>query len=157
MSCISEVRPTTISVLFQTLRYVKPPESLITQLDVYTEEKFEDEADMRERANSLMINGRSSSEMDGLLGELGQLAKQFPDLYANLMEILKCYTSLLNLDTDVYGAPSSWSCRCTHARAYIGSSKLICSPYCTGLPRKQYNSMTCTSRLEEPLRLLISG
>jgi len=68
---------------------------------VYTEEKFEDEADMRERANSLMINGRSSSEMDGLLGELGQLAKQFPDLYANLLEILKCYIGLLSLDTNV--------------------------------------------------------
>jgi len=67
---------------------------------VYTEEKFEDEADMRERANSLMINGHSSSEMDGLLGELGQLAKQFPDLYTNLLEILKRYIGLLNQDTD---------------------------------------------------------
>jgi len=56
---------------------------------------------MRERANSLMINGRSSSEMDGLLGELGQLAKQFPDLYANLLEILKCYIGFLGLDTNV--------------------------------------------------------
>jgi len=53
---------------------------------------------MRERANSLMINGRSSSEVDGLLEELGQLAKQFPDLYANLLEILKRYIGLLNQD-----------------------------------------------------------
>lgn len=87
--------------MLQTLRYVKPPESLLTQLDIYTEEKFEDEADIRERANSLMINGRSSSELDGLLGELGQLAKQFPDLYANLLEILKRYIGLLNQDTDM--------------------------------------------------------
>ena len=56
---------------------------------------------MRERANSLMINGRPSSEVDGLLGELGQLAKQFPDLYTNLLEILKRYIGLLNQDTDV--------------------------------------------------------
>ena len=67
---------------------------------MYTEEKFEDEADMRERANSLMINGRSSSEVGGLLEELGQLAKQFPDLYANLLGILKCYIGLLNKDTN---------------------------------------------------------
>jgi hypothetical protein len=53
---------------------------------------------MRERANSLMINGRSSSEMDVLLAELGELAKQFPDLYANLLEILKRYVGLLNQD-----------------------------------------------------------
>ena len=89
-----------MQILLQTLRYVKPPESLLTQLDVYTEEKFEDEADMRERANSLMINGRSSLEVDGLLGELGQLSKQFPDLYASLLEILKRYISLLNQDID---------------------------------------------------------
>ena len=55
---------------------------------------------MRERANSLMINGHSSLEVDGLLDELGQLAKQFPDLYASLLEILKRYISLLNQDTD---------------------------------------------------------
>jgi len=90
-----------VLILLQTLRYVKPPESLLTQLDIYTEEKFEDEADMRERANSLMINGRSSSEVDGLLDELGQLAKQFPDLYASLLEILKRYIGLLIQDTDM--------------------------------------------------------
>lgn len=66
---------------------------------MYTEEKFEDEADMRERANSLMIGGRSSSEVDGLLEELGQLAKKIPDLYANLLEILKRYIGLLSQDT----------------------------------------------------------
>jgi len=56
---------------------------------------------MRERANSLMINGCSSSEVDGLLGELGQLAKQLPDIYTNLLEILKRYIGLLNGDTNV--------------------------------------------------------
>ena len=55
---------------------------------------------MRERANSLMINGRSSLEVDGLLEELGQLARQFPDLYADLLEILKRYIGLLNQDID---------------------------------------------------------
>ena len=55
---------------------------------------------MRERAKSLMINGRSSSEVDGLLEELGQLAKQFPGLYANVLEILKRYIDLLNQDVN---------------------------------------------------------
>lgn len=90
-----------VLILLQTLRYVKPPESLLTQLDIYTEEKFEDEADMRERVNSLMINGRSSSEVEGLLDELGQLVKQFPDLYASLLDILRRYIGLLVQDTDM--------------------------------------------------------
>ena len=38
--------------MHKTLRYVRPPEALIKQLDVYTEDKFEDEEDMRERAQS---------------------------------------------------------------------------------------------------------
>lgn len=90
-----------VLILLQTLRYVKPPESLLTQLDIYTEEKFEDEADMRERVNSLMINGRSSSEVEGLLDELGQLVKRFPDLYASLLDILRRYIGLLVQDTDM--------------------------------------------------------
>lgn len=55
---------------------------------------------MRERANSLMINGRSGSEEDGLLEELRELAKQFPDLYANLLEILRRLIRFLNQDID---------------------------------------------------------
>lgn len=55
---------------------------------------------MRERAKSLLINGRPSSEVDGLLEEFGQLAKQCPDLYASLLEILRRYIGLLNKDTD---------------------------------------------------------
>ena len=55
---------------------------------------------MRERANSLMANGRSISEVDGLLEELGELTKRFPDLYPDLLEILKRYTGLLNKDID---------------------------------------------------------
>lgn len=70
------------------------------QLDVYAEEKFEDEADMRERANSLMINGHSSSEVNGILEELRELTTQFPDLYASLLEILKRYISFLNQGID---------------------------------------------------------
>lgn len=55
---------------------------------------------MRERANSLIINGCSGSEVDSLLEELGQLAKQYPDLYPSLLEILKRHVGLLNLDVD---------------------------------------------------------
>lgn len=53
---------------------------------------------MRERANSLIINGHSGSEVDGLLQELRGLAKQSPDLYAKLLEILKRCIDLLNQD-----------------------------------------------------------
>jgi hypothetical protein len=57
---------------------------------------------MRERANSLILNGRSGSDVDSLLEELGELAKRFPDLYVNLLEILKRYVGFLNQDVDTY-------------------------------------------------------
>ena len=84
------------------MRYIKPPDSLLTQLDVYTEEKFEDEEDMRERARGLM-NGasghqRARSDSEAALQHLVQLAKQHGDLYPMMVEILKRYTLLLQRD-----------------------------------------------------------
>jgi diaphanous 1 len=61
------------------LRYIKPPDSLLIQLDVYTEEKFEDEEDLRERAENLMKRDaghqRSNSESEIVYGTLIELAK----------------------------------------------------------------------------------
>ena len=55
---------------------------------------------MRERANSLMINGHSSSEVEDLLEGLEGLTKEFPGIYANLLEILKRYIGFLHQDID---------------------------------------------------------
>lgn len=88
----------------QALRYIKPPDSLLTQLNVYTEEKFEDEEDMRERARDLMEelkkNGhqRSLSDSEVALQDLIQLAKQHGELYPTMLDILKHYGQLLQRD-----------------------------------------------------------
>ena len=92
--------------LLQALRYVKPPDSLLIQLDVYTEEKFEDEEDMREHPRSL-INGsskhrRSRSESEIVLEDLVKLARQHGELYPMMVEILKRYEVLLQRDVGMY-------------------------------------------------------
>jgi diaphanous 1 len=90
-------------LLLQALRYVKPPESLTTQLDVYTEEKFEDEEDMRERAKSLVAqrahgHERSRSESEVVLTDLVLLAKQHGELYPMMIEILNHYALIMQRD-----------------------------------------------------------
>lgn len=83
---------------------MKPPDSLLTQLDVYTEEKFEDEEDMRERLQGSMKNGdghiRQRSESEGVLMDLLGLAKQHGELYPLMIEILRGYTAVLERETD---------------------------------------------------------
>ena len=85
----------------QTLRYIKPPESLVTQLDVYTEEKFEDEEDMRERARDVMSDHRRSrSESGAVLDDLLSIAKQHEALYPLMLATLKRYQDIFERDMD---------------------------------------------------------
>ena len=70
------------------------------QLDVYTEEKFEDEEDMRERIRSSVMRGqkgheRAGSDSDAVLQDLVLLAKQHGDLYPTMLDILRHYSDLL--------------------------------------------------------------
>ncbi|TCD69208.1 hypothetical protein EIP91_008311, partial [Steccherinum ochraceum] len=81
------------------LRYIRPPDSLVTQLDIYTEEKFEDEEDMRERNLS---KHRSASESEAGLGELIHAAKQQDDLYAALLETLTHLRHVLESDFEAH-------------------------------------------------------
>lgn len=79
---------------------------MLTQLDVYTEEKVEDEEDMRERSRNL-INGasghrRSRSESEIVLEDLVKLARQHGELYPMMVEILKRYEVLLQRDVGMY-------------------------------------------------------
>ena len=61
---------------------------------MYTEEKFEDEEDMRERARCLVKEGafsghaQSRSDCEVALRDLVQLAKQHGKLYHKMVEIL---------------------------------------------------------------------
>lgn len=85
--------------VIQALRYVKPPDSLVTQLDIYTEEKFEDEEDLRER--SLAAHRRSASPGTAALEELAESFKQSDELHALIMETLTYFRKLLENDTDM--------------------------------------------------------
>ena len=85
----------------QTLRYIKPPESLVTQLDVYTEEKFEDEEDMRERARDVMSeHRRSKSESNTALDDLLKVAKEHEELYPVMLATFKRYGDLFERELD---------------------------------------------------------
>ena len=80
---------------------MKPPESLVTQLDVYTEEKFEDEEDMRERARDTLSDHRGSRpESDAVLDDLLHSAKQQEGIYPMLVMALKRYGDLIDRDVD---------------------------------------------------------
>ncbi len=46
------------------MRYIRPPDPVVTQIDVYTEEKFEDEEDMRERTRTMFKHIDGGSEFD---------------------------------------------------------------------------------------------
>lgn len=74
---------------------------MLTQLDVYTEEKFEDEEDMRERMQEVMSKnaaGKPKSDSELALHDLVQLAKQHGELYPTMMEILRHYGEVLRKD-----------------------------------------------------------
>ena len=74
----------------------------MTQLNLYTEEKYEDEEDMRERAKTLVHqfrgHERSRSDSEVALQDLIQLAKQHGELYPTMLDILKNYGQILQRD-----------------------------------------------------------
>lgn len=72
-------------------------------MNLYTEEKFEDEEDMRERSRSLtdqLTHGhqRVGSDSEVVLQDLVQLAKQHGELYPTMLDILKRYGKILQRD-----------------------------------------------------------
>ena len=80
---------------------MKPPESLVTQLDVYTEEKFEDEEDLRERARDTLAENREArSQADPALDDILRAAKQQESIYPMLLMALKRYGDLIDRDAD---------------------------------------------------------
>lgn len=90
----------------QTLRYIRPPEGLITQLDVYTEEKFEDEEDMRERASHLFYaNDRHNvSEMSSVFEELDTLTRAHTEDHHQVIKIIRILISFLQRQIERYGS-----------------------------------------------------
>ncbi|KIY49480.1 hypothetical protein FISHEDRAFT_65448 [Fistulina hepatica ATCC 64428] len=71
------------------LRHLKPPDSLLTQLDVYSEEKSADEEEHREMSSALPENH------DPITQAVVQLAKQH-DLYSTVVDILQHAASMMD-------------------------------------------------------------
>ena len=90
----------------QTLRYIRPPEGLTTQLDVYTEEKFEDEEDMRERPSRLFHAGdrQNGSEMSSILDELITVTRTHTEDYYNIISIIRTMSSFFQRPDERYGS-----------------------------------------------------
>lgn len=90
----------------QTLRYIRPPEGLITQLDVYTEEKFEDEEDMRERASRPFYadDRHNVSEMSSVLEELDTLTRVHTEDHDKVIKIIRMLISLFKRQSERYGS-----------------------------------------------------
>jgi diaphanous 1 len=104
VDCLSRShRPLTVC---QTLRYIRPPEGLITQLDVYTEEKFEDEEDMRERASNLFYAGdrHNSSELSSILDELITVTGTHTEDSYNVISIIRIMISFFQRVDERYGS-----------------------------------------------------
>ena len=73
----------------------------MTQLDVYTEEKFEDEEDMRERARDVMSDHRRSrTESDAVLDDLLHIAKEHDQLYPLMLTTLKRFGDIFEREMD---------------------------------------------------------
>lgn len=88
------------------MRYIRPPEGLITQLDVYTEEKFEDEEDMRERASHLFYadDRPNVSEISTVLEELVTLTGTHTEEYDKVVRIIRVLISLFERQSERYGS-----------------------------------------------------
>lgn len=79
---------------------MKPPDSLVTQLDIYTEEKFEDEEDLRER--SLANHRRTASDSEVIVQETLDVARQYDELYPLIVSALSQIRGILEREVDVY-------------------------------------------------------
>ena len=80
------------------MRYIKPPESLLTQLDIYTEEKFEDEEDLRER--SLARHRRTASDSEVIVQETLDVARQYDEVYPMIVSAFSHIRVILEKEVD---------------------------------------------------------
>jgi Diaphanous FH3 Domain len=114
--------------LHQTLRYIRPPESLITQLDVYTEEKFEDEEDMRERVSNIFQAGDryKTSELASTFEELVALTRSRTEEHDKMVRVLKALIPLFQPQSEKYGSQQLRDSLDCHT--LLASQRHICPP-----------------------------
>lgn len=90
--------------LVQAMRYMSPPENLVTQLDLYVEEKQEDLEDLRYQTIEAHQFQQPSSDgndsLDFSLGQLAKLAQEHSELYPVLVDTVKRYVLILEREID---------------------------------------------------------
>jgi len=82
---------------------MSPPETLITQLDLYVEEKQEDLEDLRYQtidAHHLLHHSDGDDSLDYSLGQLAKLAQEHSELYPVLVDTVKRYVLILEREID---------------------------------------------------------
>jgi diaphanous 1 len=75
---------------------MSPPEALLTQLDLYAEEKAEDQESLRYQT----LGRQSDDSLDYSLGQLAKLAQEHSDNYPVLVDTMKRYVQILERDID---------------------------------------------------------
>ncbi|KAH8830279.1 armadillo-type protein [Flagelloscypha sp. PMI_526] len=82
------------------LRFTKPPDDLLDQLEIYAERKIDDEHQLRERLRSVVSprHKRTKSDSEFAWEELVGLAKQHGDIYPKMVAIMRQYGKILERD-----------------------------------------------------------
>lgn len=75
---------------------MNPPDMLLTQLDLYVEEKHEDQEDLRHQT----LGRQSDDSLDYSLSQLAKLAQDHSDIYPVLVDTMKRYVQILERDID---------------------------------------------------------
>ena len=85
--------------LEQTMRYIRPPDALVTQIDVYTEEKFEDEEDQRERSKYILKKDDGDPELASIFNILAEVSIRHAALRTSLLDSLSRLAYFLDKET----------------------------------------------------------
>ena len=96
------------------MRYINPPDSLLTQLNLYAQEKCDDEEDVRERSQHFLretkqFSERLRSEPEAALQDLVLLARQHDSLYPIMVDILRHYGQIFQRDIGMYAIFLLWN------------------------------------------------
>ncbi len=76
----------------------------MNQLNVYTEEKLDDDAEMRERTRGMMRRTASDaalSDAEDVLQDIVRLAQEHGELYPVMVDILHNYNDILGKDVEL--------------------------------------------------------
>lgn len=71
----------------------------MTQIDVYTEEKFEDEEDLRERTRSIFRDSEGESEFELTFSIIRDATMRQEILKPSVMDVLRSLGSLMSRET----------------------------------------------------------